>query len=99
MGEDRSPGHDYIVLVTLGIWFRDEFSSGELHGKVRPLAAALPRWQREGRCTQEINWNGSDENYELGQTDYTRTVFVALDTSECLASMANDALWFACESE
>ena len=26
-----------------GVWFRDEFSSGDLHGTVRPLSAALPR--------------------------------------------------------
>lgn len=97
MWESKAPGHDYIVLLMLGVWFRDEFSSGDLHGTVRPLSAALPRWLEEGRCVQGILWDADAREYILPPSG--RDAFVALNAAHSLAAMANDALYGTCSSE
>merc|ERR1712183_587204 len=90
--DEDHPLADYCVVVTLGVWFRDEFSTAEeFRGTVRPLAAVLPGWLAEGRCTQQISWDEEEQVYSL--EGYERSVFVTTTTSDNLAAMANDRLF------
>eukprot|EP00929_Paragymnodinium_shiwhaense_P083734 TRINITY_DN44724_c0_g2_i1.p1 TRINITY_DN44724_c0_g2~~TRINITY_DN44724_c0_g2_i1.p1 ORF type:complete len:595 (-),score=128.19 TRINITY_DN44724_c0_g2_i1:8-1792(-) len=81
----------YVVMETLGVWFRDEFTKGDLWGTIRPLAAALPGWLEEGRCTQEIAYDAQTQVY--GHESWDRTCFVASDAETNLGAMANDRLY------
>eukprot|EP00928_Gymnodinium_smaydae_P033024 TRINITY_DN23767_c0_g1_i1.p1 TRINITY_DN23767_c0_g1~~TRINITY_DN23767_c0_g1_i1.p1 ORF type:complete len:597 (+),score=47.96 TRINITY_DN23767_c0_g1_i1:124-1914(+) len=95
--EEKSHAYHFCTLVTLGVWFRDEFSSGALWGTVRPVAAVLPTWMSEGRCVQDISWDAESQLYSLDS--YDRTVFIASSSSDNLAAMCNDALFGRCTSE
>eukprot|EP00933_Yihiella_yeosuensis_P014193 TRINITY_DN12807_c1_g1_i2.p1 TRINITY_DN12807_c1_g1~~TRINITY_DN12807_c1_g1_i2.p1 ORF type:complete len:133 (+),score=19.14 TRINITY_DN12807_c1_g1_i2:22-399(+) len=50
MCDKKLPESEFLVSLVLGGvfgWFRDEFSEGELRGKLRPLREVFPMWLEE----------------------------------------------------
>merc|ERR1712098_314995 len=74
---ESSPACEYAVFPTLDVWFRDEFSGGNLQGTLRPLAAALPGWLEERRCAQDIQWDAK-RGYRFVSNE---VAFVTLNSS------------------
>jgi len=94
--EIKAPESEFLVCLVFGGQFgylRDEFTGD---GQLRPLHATLAGWLQEGCCAQPISWSEDEQCYVL---EDGMSTYVALNSPDNLAAMANDALYGCCKTQ